>query len=133
MDCLNNCVFMQNILWKESKQSSCWGKLQSISWLFRYKNKGSKSTLMAIKYTLMLLEHLALNNLVHFFSEIQTPHSNCTNIYTKWIMKMISNTVVNSFLHFQVIYLAVPGFKKFYIYVSNLLIFKSVRSSVTRL
>lgn len=48
-------------------------------------------------------------------------------------MKMISNIVVKSFLYFQVIYLVVPGFKKSYIYVSNVLIFKLVRSSVTQL
>lgn len=35
---------------------------------------------------------------------------------------MISNILVNSFLNFKVIYLAVPGFKKSYKYVSNLLI-----------
>lgn len=77
---------------------------------------------MPTKYTLMLLEYLALGYLRPCIFKNTKATFKYYKTHIKRMMRMISNILVNSFLNFKVIYLAVPGFKKSYKYVSNLLV-----------
>lgn len=67
---------------------------------------------MPTKYTLMLLEYLALGYLSPYVFKNTKATFKSYKPHIKRIMKMISNILVNSFLNFKVISLAVPSFKK---------------------
>lgn len=60
----------------------------------------------------MFLEYLALRRFSPYLFKITKATFKLYKTHTKRIMKMASNTLVNSFLNFKLVYLVVPGFKK---------------------